>query len=496
MRFSRASLARGTLWNFLGQGAPLVVAIFAIPPLVQALGTERFGVLVLVWMFIGYFSLFDLGIGRALTQLLSERLAVADEQHVSGLVWTAMLLMLALGIAGAGLLLLAAPVMVHSLLRIPAAFQLEALRALQVLALAIPAVVMTAGLTGVLAAKQRFDAINILRLPMGLYTYLAPWLVVQFSPDLFLISVALATGRAIFLVLHVVAGMRVAPGLRRPRIDAGAIKPLFRFGTWMTVSNIIGPLMVYVDRFVIGMLISMSAVAFYATPYEVVTRLWIVPAAIVAVLFPAFASLHDRDRRHVAELFDRGLRYMVVLMFPLALVIVAFARQGLQLWLGEEFAERSTDVLRWLAVGVFVNSLCQVAFALVQGAGRPDLSAKFHLLQLPLYLGLLWLLLRSHGIEGAAVAWTVRILLDAVMLFMAVRVIIPECRCVVARFWPYASVATGVLCALAMLDNPILATGGFIGVLAFFCVTGWRSLMADDERAWLLGKVNGIFHRR
>ena len=47
---------------------------------------------------------------------------------------------------------------------------------------------------------------------------------------------------------------------------------LLRFGGWMTVSNIVGPLMVTLDRFLIGALISVSAVAYYATPYEVVSQ--------------------------------------------------------------------------------------------------------------------------------------------------------------------------------------------------------------------------------
>ena len=60
-------LARNTIWNLLGQVLPMVVGVVAIPPLVHSLGVDRFGVLSLAWIIIGYFSLFDLGMGRALT---------------------------------------------------------------------------------------------------------------------------------------------------------------------------------------------------------------------------------------------------------------------------------------------------------------------------------------------------------------------------------------------------------------------------------------------
>jgi hypothetical protein len=74
-------------------------------------------------------------------------------------------------------------------------------------------------------------------------------------------------------------------------------------------------------------------------------------------------------------------------------------------------------VLQWLAAGVFLNSLAQVPLALVQGVGRPDLTAKLHLLELPLYVLGLWWLISTFGIVGAAIAWTLRVGLDAAVLF-------------------------------------------------------------------------------
>lgn len=67
-------LARNTVWNLIGNGAPMIVAVFSIPILIHALGKDRFGVLALAWALIGYASLFDMGLGRALTQLVARKL--------------------------------------------------------------------------------------------------------------------------------------------------------------------------------------------------------------------------------------------------------------------------------------------------------------------------------------------------------------------------------------------------------------------------------------
>ena len=110
-------LARNTIWNLIGQGAPLFVALFAIPVLIRGLGTARFGVLTLAWMVVGYFSLFDLGLGRALTKLVAEKLGEGKESEVPALVWTALALMALLGVAGIAVAAWLCPWLVHGILK-------------------------------------------------------------------------------------------------------------------------------------------------------------------------------------------------------------------------------------------------------------------------------------------------------------------------------------------------------------------------------------------
>jgi O-antigen/teichoic acid export membrane protein len=66
------SLRRNILWNLAGAGLPLLAGAALIPFLVRESGIEVFGILTLVWALIGYFSLFDFGLGRALTQQVAQ----------------------------------------------------------------------------------------------------------------------------------------------------------------------------------------------------------------------------------------------------------------------------------------------------------------------------------------------------------------------------------------------------------------------------------------
>ena len=83
-------LARNALLNLAGHAAPLAAALIAFPVLVARLDPDRLGFLSIAWVLVGYFSLFDLGLGRALSRLVAERTGTPDETKLPELSQTAL----------------------------------------------------------------------------------------------------------------------------------------------------------------------------------------------------------------------------------------------------------------------------------------------------------------------------------------------------------------------------------------------------------------------
>jgi O-antigen/teichoic acid export membrane protein len=410
-------LARNAVWNLIGSCSPILVAIVCLPVLKTTLGTDRLGIISLAWAIIGYFGFFDLGLSRALTKLVAEKLGAQRLEEIPAMVWTSLFLMGGIGVVSAIIAFLLVPWLVQRPLKIPLELRSETKLAFYWISLSIPVIVVTAGLRGVLEALQRFRLATAIRIPMGIFTYLGPVLILPFSHSLVPIMAALVLGRTVAGVAHLWACFRALPSLRKScAFHGSSVGPLFRFGTWMTVSNIVGPLMVSFDRFLIGSMISVSAVAFYSVPYEVVTRLWLVPGALVGVLFPAFSTTVVSDKARLVFLFESGTKYIFLALFPITLILITFAPEALQFWLGSEFARQSAPVAQILAIAVFINSLGQLPFAHVQGAGRPDITAKLHLVELPIYMAALVLMARTMGIRGVALAWLLRIIIDSGLL--------------------------------------------------------------------------------
>lgn len=479
-------LARSTIWNMIGQVLPMAVGVAAVPPLVRLLGVDRFGVLALAWIIVGYFSLFDLGMGRALTKLVADKFGANEEQSIPPLVWTSLFLLLSLGVVGGLVTWAISPWLVHSALKIPQELQAETLLSFELLASSIPIVTVTSGLRGILEAQQRFGILSFIRVPTSAFSFAGPLLVLPFSHSLVPVIITLIIGRVIGCAAHLIACLHFMPGLRHNLVLQRAdVLPLARFGGWMTVSNVVGPIMAYLDRFLISGLLSVSAVAYYTAPFDVLSRFSFIPWSVGSVLFPALAVSLIQDPDRTELLARRGVKYIFLAMFPIILITITFAPEGLRLWLGAAFAHNSESVLRLLAVGVFVNSVGYVPFALIQGAGRPHVTATIHLLELPLYLVAVWVLTKNLGIEGTAIAWTGRVVVDAVLLFYFAHRLLPHKSKFLLKLTATMTVALLVLWASAYLRTPLTKAVFVLSSLLVFGLGGFWG-MAPEERGLIL----------
>ncbi len=477
----------------MGQVLPLIVAFFALPLTVRGLGPDRFGILSISWVVLGYFSLFDFGVSRATTKFVAEALGRNEHDRIPAILWTSLGIHFVLGGLGGLLLLGLGPTIQSHILRVPPYLQSETTVTLKLMAAAVPVVVLGAAMRGALEGGQRFRAVNAVRVPTAALTYAVPavgpylgWTLTQIIP--------------VMLLSRVIAGLaywalcvRFVPALtRRFVIRRAEIGPLITFGGWVSISNTTGPFLLYFDRFLIGALLSMAAVAYYVAPYEAVTKLWIIPTSLATTVLPVFSALNTSNPAAAQRVFSAGVRFTLIPIALIVMVVVTLAREILVAWLGRPYADASTLVLQLLAIGILVNSLAYVPWSFLQAKGRPDLTSKFHLAQALPYVGLAWLLVRHFGIAGAAAAWAVRALADGLFhLWAAGRL----------GAWPRGGSGVGnlreafVIVAAPMASLFFVATAShnvFVKcVILAVCLTGlglwsWKNGLDNRDRAILM----------
>ena len=485
-------LAKNTLWNLVGQVLPMLVGVIAVPVLVRRLGLDRFGILSLAWIVVGYFGLFELGIGRALTKLVADKLGLGEHHAIPGLVWTSLFLMVILGGIGALAIAGLSSWLVGHVLKTPVQLRAETVRAFHWLALSVPLGILTSGLRGILQAKQEFTVLTLIRVPLSTFSFLGPLLVLPFSTSLVPIIIVLTVARLVGLVAHAVVCHRSMPGLLRTIVmDRTVLGSVLGFGGWMTVSNVVGPLMTYMDRFLIGSLLSVGAVTYYTAPFDMLSRLLLIPVSLTGVLFPALATSLSQKSERTSVLLTKSEKYIFLAVFPIILLTMSFAPEGLRIWLGSSFAKNGAVVLRWLAAGIFVNSLAQVPFSLIQGAGKPNVTAQLHLVELPAYLCAVWLLTRHFGIEGTAIAFTCRCILDTFLLFVLANLVWPRSRKAVATLGCALAGGLAIL-YLSTCGSLFVREVSTSVILAGFILITWRHALDAAERKMLLSAFSAV----
>ncbi len=477
-------LVSGVAWNALGRGLPLLLALALTPVLVGQLGIERWGLFTLALALVGVFGMLDLGVGPALTRALSERIGRGERAGEGELVASALAALVASSAVFAALAWWGVRPLVERVLNVPPALVEEAIAAMRVLVAAAPLVVANAALWGVLAAHQRFRAANLVTIPVSIFYYLGPVLALMAWNSLVAAFLALVLCRLANTLSYAWLVRPLVPGIRLAAIRLAPVVPLLRFGGWMTFSSALTQALLYADRFLIGALLTLSAVAFYATPLDLVLRFWILPVAVAQALLPALASSFRALPAETVALFRKATLLIAAIVLPAAIVLVTFAHPALRLWLGQEFADGGGDVLRILGVGILFNCLAFAPGSLIEAVGRPDLTARFAFVQALVFVPLSALLLLSIGIEGAAIAWSLRAAIDcAGRAAIAARIYPAAAGTIRALAVPVGASGLGLAIAASLPSIPAALGLGAVTALGF-AILAWRAL-AEGERAAL-----------
>ncbi len=244
-------------------------------------------------------------------------------------------------------------------LNVGVSLQPSRVNALLIAALGIPFTTVTTGLRGILEAYEDFKLVNLLRMVLGAANFGLPALSVMFIGDSLAWMVgSLVAARVFTFFAHAWLVDRKLPrGWASAPFSKQNMRSLLSFGVWMTVSNIISPLMVTADRFLISAVLGAGVVAYYTVPFEVLIRVLILPSALTAALFPRLAALMVTEPSESRRLYTKCLKIVAAILAPICLAIALGSKWGLTLWLGHEFAEQSWKIVCVMALGLLLNGI-------------------------------------------------------------------------------------------------------------------------------------------
>lgn len=381
----------GVLTMSLGNAGRAVLRVALLAVLGRLLEPVSFGLVgaagIVIW-----FGMIFAGLGVAAALIQRESL---EPRHVA----TAVTSSIALGILGAGIVYVAAPVLEQAL-RVPGLTPV-----LRWLSLVFPIVGVSAVAECMLQRRLRFGVIaggELVSYAVG-YGVVGVWLAFAGFGVWALVAAELTK-----VAVKALMFLRAVPAARHVAFDPQAFRELMRFGSGYSASSLASYAASQGDVAVVARTLGPAALGYYGRAFE----LMLVPAQSLGivldkVLFAAMAKLQDRPDA-LRRAYHRATALVALLVLPVSAVTVILAPEIIAVLLGSAWAPAAVP-LRILAAGMYFRVGYMIGHAVANSTGA------------------------THAAAGRSVVYAALVVVGAVV---GVR-------------WGLAGVATGVLVAVA-----------------------------------------------
>ncbi|MFA6112617.1 MAG: oligosaccharide flippase family protein [Sphingomonas sp.] len=395
------AIRRNSFVNLTGNLVGLVLFAALTPLYFHVIGSERYGILAIIWAFLSFFAAFDFGMGSALTYRVASELR-GDVARQSTYFWTALSISLPVGLATGGVLFGLVGGGLGNVFHLTDAVRVELFHSAPTL-LAIGActvLLSTAG--GLLRGREYFVTNAVLAaLALALSILLPVLAALLISPSLDILILATLAGRVIIVVATIVIGQIFLLGGARPGVSREAARSLIGYGAWSSVGGVIELTISSADRFILGAVAGPAAVGYYSVPSSVLARVMIFPTAIGGAALPQLAARSPEEEAILA----RKIVKMVTMMTPCFVGGVFLAEPFLHLWMGAGFAKIATLPMQVLLPAFWLEGISAILFYRLLAQGRPKTSAAVVAIILLPYCALIYYLAGIWGVVGGAAGY-------------------------------------------------------------------------------------------
>ena len=490
-------VVKGSLWTLGGQILPLFATLISTPFVIRFLGSEGYGVLILVGLIPMYFSFADFGMSMASTKFGSEAFGQGLRQKEGEVIRTAAV------VAFLSSLIFLLPIFVFSGLIIARLSVPEYLRQDGSLALKLTVISFFFGILGSIfntaqLSRLRMDLNSTINASGRLLSAILAPIVLYLGGG---IVGAATIGLAISLLTvaaHITVSGRLLREIYEFSINNSLIKPLIKFGAGLLASTLALSLLGNLEKLVLSAIVSVKFLAYYSIAFTFANMATLFTTAMMQSLIPAFSQLLTPDKKSEFNmLYSRSIRLNIIVLLPALMILFVIAKPFFTVWAGLEFGENSTAPFYVLLFGLMFNVLAYVPYAALTASGRTDIAAKLFWIEILPFTVAVFIFVNTFGILGAAVAWSVRVIIDAILLLHLAK------RTVGVTF--RLSVYLGNLAAALLFLLPAIIFAGIYDNFSYWlllitpvCLVAyaavvWQRLIDIDEKRWIAAHLSLVF---
>lgn len=398
-------LITGVFLNWTAFAVAVIVSFFLSPFVVHHLGNAAYGVWILANSSIAYMALLDLGLRGAVTHFVAKHHALGDHVESSRAVSVALgfRLLIGLAVTGASLTLAA---FATKIFQIPVDLRVAAQWTMIITGLNLSLTLILGVFGGVLTGLQRFDVVSTLAVTQTLLGAAGTVWVLGSGHSIILLATAQLAISLLLGVLTVVFCFRAYPELQLGVhfLNRKILKDLWRYSFYLFVIAATGQVIYYTDNLVVGAFLSAGAVAFYSIGGRFIEYLSQLGSSLAQTFMPVASNLAAKERPdQLGRLLIQGTRAALFVSLPISWVLFFRSNTFIGLWMGQQYAQPSGQVLRILLLSSVALSGNRVGGNIVLGLGKHKPFAVWQSCEAVANLTLSVYLVRKVGMIG--VAW-------------------------------------------------------------------------------------------
>jgi O-antigen/teichoic acid export membrane protein len=388
---------------------PGLLGLWSLKPLLELLGAETFTLLSFFWVYTSHLGFFDLGISRNLGIELpklpnGEKSKLVNQSVRKGFVYSL------IGVVVVALLLFVIPILN------PQFSVVSQVKVFAVLLVWVPLAVIQMIVRGVFEASESFISAAVFRAYNQSVLFLVPWVLAYWGyHDIFQMVVVITVARVLSLLPSFYWLMRQFNLELIKKIDDQEVV-IHRNNQWITLSNVSGIVNGSLDRFVLLSVLGAQAIGTYVFAQDFGIRILVLSSSFALVLLPFFSRNQSKLQNHIWVKRGIGL----ILLSHIALGFILFFGQShlIHGFSNMPLAEDVVDFFWIFLLGITANGIGHILLSALHSHRELKRPALWHVISAVLYIPVLYWVVQVFGLTGAALLWSIRSVVDTVVLYI------------------------------------------------------------------------------
>jgi O-antigen/teichoic acid export membrane protein len=365
-------LFRNTLAQSTGVLAAYAFSFILAPIMIARLGLDQFGVWAVTGAFAAYAGLLDLGVGRSLSRFIAVYDARGDERGIRECVGLGLVAVCLVGVLVAAAAAAVAPLLSEKLGVLGSG-------EMRVVLLASVAIWTFEAFGGVLNAvgvgKRRMIPPNVaVTIGAGInFTCSVAALVASSKLAVYAVANGVAALAAIVPTFFAMRYLWHAPYAAVP--SRKLVKEVLPFGLKNQIGWLAQLVNLQTDKVIVAFVVGVRAAAIFEIASRVVVAVRTAALLAVSAMLPtATATIMERGREVISEIYRHYTLRTCALAFPLFMVTSVSATFLLVTWLGSAPGDTAL-LVPFLNLAYLVNTTTAAATQIAIGAGYPGIAS-------------------------------------------------------------------------------------------------------------------------